>query len=55
MQARLYVRQGDELRRRSVRIGRRASGLVEILAGLQAGDDVLISQPPADSERLALP
>ncbi len=55
VQARLYVRQGNELRRRSVRIGRRASGLVEILAGLQAGDDVLISQPPADSERLALP
>jgi HlyD family secretion protein len=55
VQARLYVREGDELRRRSVRLGRRASGLVEILAGLQAGDDVLISQPPADRERLALP
>ena len=55
VQARLYVRQGNELRRRSVRLGRRASGLVEILAGLQAGDDVLISHPPADSERLALP
>jgi len=55
VQSRLYVRRGNELQRRSVRIGRRASGLVEILAGLQAGDDVLISQPPADSERLALP
>ncbi len=55
VQASLYVREGDELRRRSVRLGRRASGLVEILAGLKPGDDVLISQPPADSERLALP
>ena len=55
VQSRLYVRRGSELQRRDVRIGRRASGLVEILAGLQAGDDVLISQPPADSERLALP
>ena len=55
VQATLYVREGDELRRRSVRLGRRASGLVEVLAGLKAGDDVLISQPPADRERLALP
>ena len=55
VQARLYVRQGDELRRRSVRLGRRASGLVEVLGGLHAGEDVLISQPPSDSERLALP
>ena len=51
----LPVRQGNALQRRSVRLGRRASGLFEILAGLQPGDDVLISQPPADSERLALP
>ena len=55
VQARLYVRQGAELRRRDVRIGRRASGLVEILGGLQAGDDVLVSQPPSDGEKLALP
>ncbi len=55
VQSSLYVRRGDELRRRGVRIGRRASGLVEILGGLQAGDDVLISQPPADADRLALP
>jgi HlyD family secretion protein len=55
VQPQLYVRQGGELQRRSVRLGRRASGLVEILAGLRPGDDVLISQPPADSERLALP
>ena len=55
VQSRLYVRHGNELQRRDVRLGRRAAGLVEILAGLQAGDDVLISQPPADSERLALP
>ncbi len=55
VQARLYVRQGRELRRRTVQLGRRASGLVEILGGLQAGDEVLVSQPPADSETLALP
>jgi HlyD family secretion protein len=55
VQSRLYVRQGGALHRRDVRLGRRASGLVEVLAGLQAGDDVLISQPPADSETLALP
>ena len=55
VQPRLYVREGAELRRRSVQLGRRASGLVEILGGLKAGDDVLVSQAPADSERLALP
>jgi hypothetical protein len=51
------VRRGQELQRRDIRIGRRAAGLVEILAGLRPGDDVLISQPPAnlDSDRLALP
>ena len=55
VQSQVYVRQGNELRRRSVRLGRRAAGLVEVLAGLRAGDDVLISQPPADADRLALP
>jgi HlyD family secretion protein len=55
VQSRLWVRDGRELRRRAVRIGRRASGLVEILGGLRAGDEVLISQPPADRETLALP
>ena len=55
VQARLYVRAGPELQRRSVRLGRRAAGLVEVLDGLQAGDEVLISQPPADDERLNLP
>jgi len=28
---------------------------VEVLAGLQAGEVVLISQPPTDAERLSLP
>jgi hypothetical protein len=51
----VYVRQGGTLHRRDVKLGRHASGLVEVLGGLQAGDDVLISQPPADSETLALP
>jgi HlyD family secretion protein len=55
VQTRLYVRQGSALRRRSVQLGRHASGLVEILSGLKAGDEVLISQPPSDSEQLALP
>jgi len=55
VQSRVWVRDGRELQRRDIRLGRRASGLVEILAGLRAGDDVLISQPPADREVLALP
>ena len=55
VQSRVYVRQGGTLHRRDVKLGRHASGLVEVLGGLQAGDDVLISQPPADSETLALP
>jgi len=55
VQSRVYVRQGSELHRRDVKLGRRAAGLVEVLAGLHAGDDVLISQPPADREILALP
>ena len=55
VQARLYVRRGAELRRRDVRLGRRAAGLVEILGGLKSGDDVLVSQPPSDGETLALP
>lgn len=51
----LYVQQGRELQRRSVQLGRRAAGQVEVLAGLQAGEQVLISRPPSDAERLALP
>jgi HlyD family secretion protein len=55
VQTHLYVRRGDELVRRTVQLGRRAVGQVEVLAGLRAGDEVLISQPPTDAERLALP
>ena len=55
VRSRLYVRRGSELQRRDVTLGRRASGLVEILAGLRAGEEVLISQPPADHPTLALP
>ena len=55
VQSHLYVREGDELHRRSVRLGRRASGQVEVLAGLRAGDVVLISQPPSAATTLALP
>ncbi len=55
VQTRLYVRRGRELQRRTVQLGRRAAGQVEVLAGLQAGDEVLISQPPSDAERFALP
>ena len=55
VQSRLYVRDGRVLRRRDVQLGRRAAGLVEVLAGLRAGDEILTSQPPADQEQLALP
>ncbi|WP_169806120.1 efflux RND transporter periplasmic adaptor subunit [Roseateles chitosanitabidus] len=55
VQARLYVRQGDRLFRREVRLGGRAAGRVEVLAGLRPGDQVLISQPPSDADVLALP
>ena len=55
VQTRLYVREGKELQRRTVQIGRRAAGKVEVLAGLHAGDEVLISLPPSDAERLTLP
>lgn len=52
VQARLFVREGHTLRARQVRLGRRATGQVEVLAGLRAGDQVLISlpsQPEADT------
>jgi HlyD family secretion protein len=55
VQTSLYVRRGRELHRRPVRLGRRAAGQVEVLAGLQAGDEVLISPPPSEAERFALP
>lgn len=54
VQTQLYVRSGQELRRRTVQLGRRAAGQVEVLAGLRAGEEVLISLPPTDAERLAL-
>jgi HlyD family secretion protein len=56
VQSRLYVRDGDELQLRSVQLGRRAAGQVEVLSGLQAGDEVLISaSPPHQPQRLRLP
>ena len=55
VQALLYVRDGDQLHRRAVKLGRRAVGQVEVLSGLHAGEEVLISQPPSDAERLRLP
>jgi HlyD family secretion protein len=55
VQTHLYVQAGDQLQRRAVRLGRRATGQVEVLAGLRAGEKVLISQPPSDAERLELP
>lgn len=55
VQAHLYVRAGRELQRRRVQLGRRAAGQVEVLSGLKVGDEVLISQPPSDDERLNLP
>lgn len=55
VQSLVYVQVGDELHLRTVRLGRRAAGQVEILAGLRAGENVLISQPPSNAPRLALP
>lgn len=55
VQSTLYVREGDELHRRTVRLGRRGTGYVEVLGGLRAGDVVLTSEPPSNAERLALP
>lgn len=55
VQTQIYVRQGDELQRRTVKLGRRAAGQVEVLSGLRAGEEVLISQPPSDAERFVLP
>lgn len=49
VQAQIYVVQGRELHRRNVQLGRRAAGQVEILAGLQAGEQVLLSPTPNDS------
>ncbi|RQO60540.1 hypothetical protein DBR47_09290 [Paucibacter sp. KBW04] len=49
VQAQIYVLEGRELRRRNIQLGRRAAGQVEVLAGLQAGDQVLLSQTPNDS------
>lgn len=55
VQTQMYVRQGNELQRRTVQLGRRAAGQVEVLAGLAVGEQALISQPPSDAERLLLP
>lgn len=55
VQTQMYVRDGRQLRRRTVQLGRRAAGQVEVLAGLRAGEEVLISQPPSDAERFLLP
>jgi HlyD family secretion protein len=51
----MYVREGNELRQRTVQLGRRAAGQVEVIAGLSVGEEVLISQPPSDDARFLLP
>jgi HlyD family secretion protein len=55
VQTQLYVQRGRQLQRRTVVLGRRAAGQVEVRSGLQAGDVVLISQPPSDEPSLSLP
>jgi HlyD family secretion protein len=55
VQSELYVREGEQLIRRHAQLGRRAAGRVEVLAGLQSGDEVLISSPPSNAARFALP
>jgi HlyD family secretion protein len=55
VQTTLYVRQGDQLARRSVHLGGRAGGTVEVLAGLQVGDEVLVSSTPHTDPFLRLP
>lgn len=59
VQTTLFMRRDHRrphLHRTTVQLGRRAGGQVEVLAGLQAGDDVLISSPPTlQSDTLALP
>jgi HlyD family secretion protein len=55
VQTRMYVREGNELRQRTVQLGRRAAGQVEVIAGLSVGEEVLISQPPSDDARFLLP
>jgi len=52
--AEVYVRNGAELVRRHIQLGRRTAGQVEVLSGLAPGDQVLLSQPPSDAERFAL-
>ncbi|MBB4842595.1 HlyD family secretion protein [Paucibacter oligotrophus] len=49
VQAQSYVLQGRTLSRRNIQLGRRAAGQVEVLAGLQAGEQVLVSPIPSDS------
>ena len=51
----LYVLADHTLQRRTVRLGQRAAGQVEVVEGLRAGDQVLISATPFTEERLSLP
>jgi HlyD family secretion protein len=51
----LYVVEGGALKRRSVRLGQRAAGQVEVLDGLRAGEQVLLSATPLTEDRLSLP
>ena len=55
VQTTLYVRQDDQLARRRVHLGARAGGTVEVLAGLQVGDEVLVSSTPHTDPFLRLP
>ena len=52
-----FVVRGDAVERRAVRLGGTDGDRVEVLAGLQAGDRVVVSPPAAlaDGAKVAIP
>jgi HlyD family secretion protein len=52
-----FVFAGDKVERRAVRLGGRRGDRIEVVAGLSAGDRVVVEGPPdlADGDRVAVP